>query len=245
MKYLFLDESGDHNLNNIDLNYPLFVLAGCIIDQAYYDKSVIGKINGFKQEFFQDEKVILHYVDYTRNKGAFEKVKEKEFREKFYENLNNVISDVDFTLLACVINKQKHNKKYGILAADPYLFSVEIIVERFVKYLESVGDKGCIVAESRGNQLDNELELSFLNLKIKGTKFVRPVEISKNITSFNVRKKEENINGLQLVDAMVTPIGRRYLERKNFYINYDVIKEKFRKSSCGKYLGYGLVMLPK
>jgi len=48
-----------------------------------------------------------------------------------------------------------------------------------------------------------------------------------------------------LVDSVVTPIGRRYLELKNRYINYDLIKSKFRKAQCGKYVGYGLVLLPK
>jgi len=33
MKFLFLDESGDHNLTVIDKNYPLFTLAGCIMKE--------------------------------------------------------------------------------------------------------------------------------------------------------------------------------------------------------------------
>lgn len=34
--YLFLDETGDHGLTNIDPNFPLFLLCGCLID----DKNV-------------------------------------------------------------------------------------------------------------------------------------------------------------------------------------------------------------
>ncbi|OGS44980.1 MAG: hypothetical protein A2539_04710 [Elusimicrobia bacterium RIFOXYD2_FULL_34_15] len=59
-----------------------------------------------------------------------------------------------------------------------------------------------------------------------------------------IKKKSENIAGLQLTDAIVTPIGRRYLNKINYYINYNIIKSKFRKIICGKYKGYGLVILP-
>ena len=39
MKIMFLDESGDHSLDKIDKSYPMFVLAGCIFDQEYYEKN--------------------------------------------------------------------------------------------------------------------------------------------------------------------------------------------------------------
>lgn len=35
---MFLDESGDHNLKKIDKSYPIFCLAGCIVEFGYYNK---------------------------------------------------------------------------------------------------------------------------------------------------------------------------------------------------------------
>jgi len=85
-----------------------------------------------------------------------------------------------------------------------------------------------------------------LNLKINGTSYLTPKEISNRIgNNFFIKKKEENIAGLQLVDSVVTPIGRRYLNLKNRYLDYELIKSKFRKTKCGKYSGYGLIVLPK
>lgn len=53
MKYLFLDESGDHDLINIDKKYPIFVLAGCIIDvkniklsKVNFERINVGNIKG-------------------------------------------------------------------------------------------------------------------------------------------------------------------------------------------------------
>ncbi|MGI8642877.1 MAG: DUF3800 domain-containing protein, partial [Thermomicrobiales bacterium] len=36
MKLLFLDESGDHSLEKIDEDYPIFVLGGVVVDRSYY-----------------------------------------------------------------------------------------------------------------------------------------------------------------------------------------------------------------
>ena len=245
MKILFLDESGDHNLTTTDPQYPLFVLAGCVLSQDCHDRTLSARLTDFKQKLFGTKNIVLHYVDYTRNKNGFERMSNKDFREEFYKALNRIIAETDFTLISCIIDKTKHKEKYKALAIDPYTLSLEIIIERFVKLLVASKEKGVIVAESRGQQLDNELNLAFLDLKIRGTRFLRPKEIVENIQAFNISKKEENIAGLQLVDSIVTPIGRRYYRRKNYYLDYDIVKGKFRKIECGKYKGYGLVIVPK
>lgn len=243
MKTLFLDESGDHDLINIDRNYPAFVLAGCIFDIK--DHELLAEdLNKFKERLFGTKNLILHYADYTRNKNGFEKVKEKDFRSDFFEGINNLIVNHDYILLACIVDKHKHNEKYGYNAMNPYLLSLNLIVERFIFYLKKVNEVGKIIAESRNTQLDNELDLAYLNLKISGTRYLTPKEITTNIQQFAIKKKEENIAGLQLVDSLVTPIGRKYLNLKNFYLEYDNIKRKFRKNRCGKYKGYGLMILP-
>ena len=243
MKILFLDESGDHDLINIDKKYPIFVLAGCIMDIKKH-KILTDELNNVKENIFNTKDLLFHYADYTRNKNGFEQVKEKSFREKFFKNLNNLIVNHSYDLLACIVDKRKHNEKYGCNAMNPYLLSLNLIVERFIFYLKETGEEGKIIAESRNPQLDNELELAYLNLKIDGTKYLSPKDIINNIKGFSIKKKDENIAGLQLIDSIVTPIGRRYLNLKNFYLRYDNIKNKFRKSKCGKYKGYGLILFP-
>ena len=77
MKFLFLDESGDHNLIKIDMQYPIFVLGGIIIDDDYL--SILNeKVDEFKLEVFGTKDIILHTADITRNKNGFERLKEKE-----------------------------------------------------------------------------------------------------------------------------------------------------------------------
>jgi hypothetical protein len=245
MKILYLDESGDHDLVNIDTNYPVFVLSGCILDSGYHDNALKPSLDRFKQDTLGRADVILHYADYTRDGAGFEIMSDIAKREDFYKRLNKLIDSTDFTLLACIIDKTKHLRHYKY-PINPYILSLEIIIEKFVMFLNKEKDQGMIIAESRNNQLDNELNLAFLDIKISGTRFLNPSEIVDRIdNNFYIKRKGEDISGLQLADSIITPIGRKYLGLKNRYLDYNIIKDKFHKHACGRYRGYGLVILPK
>jgi Protein of unknown function (DUF3800) len=131
MKVMFLDESGDHNLSIIDPQYPLFVLGGVIIDLEYAEISLEETLNDFKKEVFGRTDLVLHTADIARNKNGFERLKEPGFRTFFYERLNAMMRGLDFTVVACAIRKNAHLAKYGLGALDPYMLSLDILVERF------------------------------------------------------------------------------------------------------------------
>lgn len=169
---IFIDESGDHNLDpqKVDPSYPIFVLCGCIFDEKYYEKEVVKKFNQLKKDFFESEDLILHTLEMTRPTKAKDKrfleLNNADFRKKFYEHLNNFLSDINFILVACVIKKQAHLEKYGVSTLDPYLLSFDDLLNVFV--LEMPKNKqGKIVAERRNSILDNQLELAWLNSKNK------------------------------------------------------------------------------
>ncbi len=239
---MFLDESGDHSLTKIDPQYPLFVLTGVIIDENY--SPILEKeFRTFKRNLFGSEDIILHTADITRNKNGFEKLKDAAFRHKFYLEVNRLIDNLDFKVVACAIHKNDHLAKYGLAAVDPYMLSLDILIERFIFELKAGNTQGVIVAESRGGNLDNELELAFLNLKIQGTKYIQGVTLKSKIQGLNIRDKKDNIAGLQLADLVATPIGR-FVLGKNIKEDFKIIERKFRRWR-GNYEGVGLVVLPK
>ena len=41
---VYVDESGDHNLQSIDSGYPVFVLAFCIFHKKYYCEKLVPEI---------------------------------------------------------------------------------------------------------------------------------------------------------------------------------------------------------
>jgi hypothetical protein len=240
---MFLDESGDHSLTKIDPQYPLFILAGVIIDKDY-ESSLEKVFQAFKQKLFGTKDIILHTADITRNRNGFEKLKDSSFRQQFYSEINQLIDNLDFKIVACAIRKVHHLEKYGLEALDPYLLSLNVLLERFYFELKYKETNGYIIAESRHETLDNELELAFLNLKISGTLYVSGTNIKNRINAFNIRDKKENIAGLQLADLVVTPVGR-YVLGKKIKEDFRIIERKFRRFSWGGYKGPGLVILPK
>jgi hypothetical protein len=244
MKILFLDESGDHNLAQIDPQYPLFVLGGVIVDQAFAEGPMANALRRFKLDVFGRDDIVLHTADITRNRYGFEQMKDREFRERFYEKLNELMRALHYTVVACVIRKDEHLSRYGVAALDPYLLSLDILVERFCMEIGNTPGGGMIIAEKRDPTLDHQLELAWLNLKIQGTKFMQAKTIEERITGLNLRGKEHNLPGLQLADLVVSPIGRHVLGKRP-KDDYEIVESKFRRGKRGEIEGYGLVILPK
>lgn len=244
MKVMFLDESGDHNLSIIDPQYPLFVLGGVIVDKDYAEGELTEKLAAFKRELFGRDDLILHTADITRNRNGFERLKEPAFRQRFYERLNVLMGELRYSVVACAIRKDEHLSRYGVAALDPYLLSLDVLVERFCMDVGNLESGGLIVAERRDATLDHELDLAWLNLKIQGTRFMQAQQVERRILALNLRDKKANLAGLQLADLVVTPIGRKVLG-KTVKEDCQIVEQKFRRSPKGKIDGYGLVVLPK
>jgi Protein of unknown function (DUF3800) len=244
MKVLFLDESGDHNLAVVDPNYPLFVLGGVIIEKEYAEGDLVQELNSFKRQLFGTDQIILHTADIVRNRNGFERMKEKAFREGFFSGLNDLMHRLDYMVVACVISKEDHLSRYGVAALDPYLLSLDVLVERLCFEIGGTANGGVIVAEYRDPVLDRQLEIAWLNLKVQGTRFISAAEITRRVIGLNLRSKRENVAGLQLADLIVSPIGRHVLGKPDRE-DFRIVESKFRKNWKGVYDGFGLVILPK
>jgi hypothetical protein len=243
MKVLFLDESGDHNLSVIDPQYPLFILGGVIADQEYAEGEMTAKMDALKSSVFGRTDLVIHTADMARNRNGFERMIEPKFRERVYGALNELMRELRYTVVACAIRKDDHLARYGVAALDPYLLSLDVLVERFCFELGGAG-KGVIVAEKRDPILDRQLDLAWLSLKIQGTRFLKAKEIESRVIGLNQRAKSDNITGLQLADLVVSPIGRHLLGKRE-HDDFRIVRDKLRRSWRGEYRGYGLVVLPK
>lgn len=243
MKIMYLDESGDHSLTKVDPSYPVFVLGGVIVDQDYANGVIQPELNQLKRDFFGNEQLILHTADISRNRNGFERVKDSVFRAQFYERLNEVMQRWDYQVVACAIRKDHHLSRYGDDALDPYMLSLNVLVERFCMEIGNQPSGGLIMVEARGHPLDAQLQLAWARLQVTGTQFMRAAQIKRRIAGLNIHPKSENIAGLQLADLVVSPIGRHVLGKKR-HRDFEIVESKFRRH-LGRYEGAGLVVLPK
>lgn len=244
MKVLFLDESGDHNLSVIDPQYPMFVLGGVIMEVDYAKGPLTDALNDFKRRMLGRTDLVLHTADIVRNRNGFERMKDPVYRAEFLEGLNELMRRAEYRVVACAIKKSAHLSRYGLAAVDPYMLSLDILVERFCLDVGNVTRGGIIVAEKRDPVLDRGLDLAWLNLKINGTRYVQAHDIDNRIGGLLLRAKTDNIAGLQLADLVVSPIGRKVLG-KPVKEDWRIVESKFRRSREGRLDGYGLIQLPK
>jgi len=85
---IYIDESGDHGLQSIDPNYPVFVLAFCIFHKAEYAQQVSPAVQDFKFKYFGHDMVILHEYEIRKAREEFRILQNKSIRDPFMEDLN-------------------------------------------------------------------------------------------------------------------------------------------------------------
>lgn len=242
---LFLDESGDHGLKTIDPNFPVFVLTGLLFSESNY-KVICEKIDSFKKKFFKTNEVILHRRDMRKYESGFEILFNTEIKRKFYLELNKILSEADYKIVASAINKEKHIQTYGKLADDPYEIALTFVLERVLFEADNNTDATNIhvTIEGRGKKEDAQLARRYNELLYRGTNQIKADRLV-NIydEELEVRLKKDNDCGLQLADLCAYPIARYVMNNNEPNPAYDVIKNKIRKGSRGVF-GYGIKIFP-
>ncbi len=67
--------------------------------------------------------------------------------------------ELDYQVVACAIRKNEHLQRYGVAALDPYMMSLDVLVERFCMDVGNTRGGGLIVAERRGSRWTINLSL--------------------------------------------------------------------------------------
>lgn len=171
--YFFLDETGDHGLNYVDENFPLFLLCGCLVREDHL-KTIEDEINALKLKYFNSDKVILHSRDIRKCEGAFQILFDLTIKADFYKDLNLILENEDYIIIGSGIDKNEHIKKYGKGAKDPYSLALSFVIERLIFCLDKT-DRNSIIeilVEKRGNKEDLMLLSHFNSTMDRGTYYV-------------------------------------------------------------------------
>ena len=68
---VYVDESGDHGLQSIDPEFPVFVLAFCIFKIDDYTNVITPRIQRFKFDHFGHDMIILHEHEIRKSEPPF------------------------------------------------------------------------------------------------------------------------------------------------------------------------------
>ncbi len=223
---VFLDEAGDHSLDPVDKDFPIFVLVFVLCDQAEYTNVIVPAFTRFKVKYFGHDGVILHSRDIRKAIGDFSMLQVPEKRAAFYLELSDLMMDAQFQLIAIAIRKQSHKDRYGKACRNPYELALEYGLERLKAFLDELNQKGItLLAEARGKNEDDALRLAFLQLLKHGTYYrdFKSIEFELKFVP-----KKANVLGHQFADLCAYPIARRVMETApRLNQAFDVVRTKF------------------
>lgn len=238
---IYVDESGDHNLVDFDSQYPMFVLAFCIFPVQHYVDDIVPRALKIKFSYFGHDMVVLHEREIRQAKYPFDILLNPNVREPFLTEIDDLIRESRFGIVASVIEKNSFKSRRGA-DVNPYSVGLEFGLERVFLQLQQrnqTGRKTYVVFESRGKKEDAELELEFR--RIMQTTRMRGMP---QTLEFLCVSKLTNSTGLQVADMVARPIGIHALRPRQANHAWDVLETKLVKSPHGRMLGYGLKMYP-
>jgi hypothetical protein len=216
---IYVDESGDHGMDNIDNDYPIFVLAFCIFKKQDYINKVVPEFQNFKFKHWGHDAIILHEHDIRKNRSDYYAIfNDKAKRKLILNDISNFIDNASFEILSYTIKKDELKKNDK--GANPYELSLILNLRRLHYFLIDNHQENKIidlVFESRGTTEDNALKLIFLGC----------VKMFPKI-QYNIHfiKKTANQAGLQIADLTARPIGLQVLRPEQSNRTYDILKSK-------------------
>lgn len=205
---MYVDGSGDHGLDSVNDQFPIFVLSFCLFKQEEYASMVLPAIIMLKFRHFGHDMVVLHERDIRKRHGPFSEFNEAK-RIAFLEEPTSIIETGPFGLIAVVIRKLELRRHAELALENPYHLALRVGMEKVDEHLRECGaasGKTYFVVEQRGKREDEQLELEFRRIAdgLNSRNMQLPFKI-------HFSHKQSNSAGLQFADMTARPIGLRIL----------------------------------
>lgn len=242
--FVFIDESGEANVNNLDPRFNVFVLCGIVFREDHY-KIFDEELSRLKLKYFGDDSVIFHSYDMRKNKGVFKIFQDTNVLSNFYSDLEPILTKNEYKIISCIVDKVKYKEKYPG-SNITYEESLKFLCERSISCIGSYKRKHSLhfCLEKRGNRKDRNLKKIYTEIVRYGTDYKSTSDFLVCHPNLFFRAKGQNINGLQLADLCAYPIARKVLSPKREQPTYNLFRNKIFCNKFGKKTGIGLKFFP-
>lgn len=240
---MFIDESGEVNINNPDPRFNIFVLCGVMFREDHY-KTFNQRFIELKIKYFGNEQVIFHSIKMRNKNNAFKIFQNPELLEQFYIDIGKIFTESEYCVISCVVDKDTYKLKYPE-KNHAYEDSLKFLCERGIYRLGRSNEHSLhICLEKRQNRKDSYLKKYYTNFLKYGTNYVSTNEFRICESKLHFRGKNENVNGLQFADLCAYPIARKKLSPDTAQPTFDLFENKFYCNMWGEYKGFGLKTFP-
>jgi hypothetical protein len=228
---VFVDESGDHQLNKFPKDYPIFVLAFVIISKDEYCDHLLSKFSKLKLKYFPDVSTIFHEREIRKAEKRFKFLTDADNRKSFHVDLATMMTEIDYKVTAIIINKEDKINR-SMLTEDLYELAVKYGLGKVGDFLKSQNDFNytTVTFESRAYSIDG-----YRQADKHLYKYFK--ETAHENFGIEIDIKSAGGLGLQFADLIARPIGVHILRPEQPNRAWDIIKDKIIKD--------GLVVLPK
>lgn len=227
---VFLDECGDHTMDSIDRDFPLFLLSAVVVKRDDYQKLIIPEMAKLKLNFWDHEGVNLHSRDIRKAKGAFSFLQVSEVRHSFLTALSELMRNLPYNLFISAIRKDRHLNLKGVNADNPYELALEHTLDKLVHFMSIQGVSSLpFVGEARGKNEDQSLQATFYRMMNEGTSRIEKSKVRDLDCALSFRRKFDNIAGIQLADLCAHPCARKILQPGQTHRAFDVVSEKIHQ----------------
>lgn len=216
MYTLFLDESGDNNLVNINPNMPHFVFGGVLIQEQH--RSQIQHASEFiKQKYWSNKNYVLHAADGTHLTGSDYK--------NFTQDVQKLLEVSELKVLVTAIDKRNfltqnppiqhalanYSTKKGfesIVVSGQRAInkkSAYEVLTMYLYFLRTLGEKGRVVIEADGGEKDRQIFEAYNQILSSGHPQlgVSVTEVRQIISSIAFVTKNNFDIETQLADMLV------------------------------------------
>lgn len=249
--YLFLDECGTPHASVVDEKFPVFCLSGVIVSrQAYEAFDVTWK--AWKTRHLSSPDALVHEPEVRTGSKWFWRPDPGE-RAALFEALDDVLSELDFRVIGCVVDLKTFKALHPDDRVDEYLpqsihlMSIDFVLERFVHFLQHGGNdgKGLVVAESRGLKDDAIVHAEFIRLHLQGTQFISQSDFRRHLRPYiEFFRKKRNWSGLEIADLSARPLADVVLNPGSHPDRWEVFGSKLYDGGKGAPHTYGLKVYP-
>jgi hypothetical protein len=220
----YVDESGDHGLAPLDVQYPIFVLALCVCSKPPYLRQLVPAFKSLKFQQFGHDMVVLHEHAIRKRLGPFS-FNDVGRRVRFVEDLTSVIADGEFCIIASAIDKARWASQ--TTAGNPYHLALGLCLEALYELMlerREADPVTHVVVECRGPKEDRELATAFEAICAGANRWGKVLPFA-----IVFAHKQSNSTGLQLADLVARPIGLSVLRPGRENRAFDVLRHKIHR----------------
>ncbi len=226
---LYLDESGDRGRRPPQDNSTTkdLVIGGTALDPGADNRAqqlVEDLVRRYLGSPPAGRSYELRFSSLLSRRGVYRQLTRQQ-AESMTDEVIGLLLDLKPILFASVVDKERHQARYGVNAVDPKRLALRGIVHRFNLTLERIDAYGAVVMDEEEYRKDADLRAMIhrartLGLSMRGMLYdpqyaSKPSRINGPITF----SPSEMSSGIQLADVCASIVWKKYEKRRDDLFN--------------------------